>query len=81
MKVEKLAKNGEKGQNYHPLSPRETFSNGLRALSERRGSSRATRDSKSCRKHAAGRVRETAASESGSVFSARPHGDGPETHR
>ena len=21
MKVEKLAKNGEKGQNYHPLSP------------------------------------------------------------
>ena len=40
---------------------REMFSNGLRALSELRRSSRATRDSKSCRTRAAGRERETTA--------------------
>ena len=54
---------------------REMFSNGLRVLSELRRSSRATRDSKSCRPHAAGRVLETAASEFGFHGSARPHGD------
>ena len=70
-------KSSSTGSPHPPCSLlcREMFSNGLRALSERRGSSRATRDSKSCRKQAAGRVRETVASESGSVFSARPHGD------
>ena len=50
----------------HPpcfLLCREMFSNGLRALSERRRSIRATRDSKCCQTHAAGRVRETAASD------------------
>ena len=26
MKVEKLGKNGEKGQNYHPPSPRRVYS-------------------------------------------------------
>ncbi len=36
MKVEKLAKNGEKGQNYHPLSPQQ-FADAARArLSARR---------------------------------------------